>query len=228
MSDSGSVSSYSPIVSEEEAIRASFISGADEPIKPSFSVNSISTFSSVEQDAQDLDDTLFETFNGSTNDYATATATDTDSSVTTKPISPTEPLNITKTRDPKILKSPSSTRVRTFTPVDSTKENGSSDSSTTRLTRLKRLEAQMGELQVKRDKLTREIEYVIGLLNSPGLDRQGVEVKKLEYGMEKLKERKLDIVKELYDLSVKISKLRRQDSNSGITDYFVRKASLNE
>lgn len=234
MSASGSISSYSPIETNEEATQERFIaSSSSQPnIVSHSSINSISTFSSIEQGDEIEDDTLFETFNGSTNDYATAIPTAT---VDSKPVPSTEPLNISKVRQQQqqpneeaelspepeeAAYKPTNTVIkRSFTPMDPPTQPDAS------VVRLQALETNLVQLEDKRDKLTREIAYVDSLLRSHGRE-DNMEIKKLHFGREKLQERKLDTVKAIYDMGVKIAKLRRASGSNPVTDYFVRKASL--
>lgn len=234
MDDSSSIGSFR---SDGEAVAESFLASTSKANIPS--VDSISTFSSIDKTRDgedgDSDDDIYEKFNGSTADFATAksepvlAAAGAAAAQLGSPVLSSEPLNIAKTRDQTVSQDEAysgkfaqniNQRVRSITPV--TQQDAQADAGAQRLAKL---EAELSETETKHDKLTVEIEYVKRMLRGTAYDSP--ETRQLEYALGKLEERKLDAAKRVYELGVKIATARRLlNDSSNTTDYFVRKASL--
>lgn len=255
--DDASISSYSPIVADEEAIRASFVGAAgasniahhadDSDNEDAHSaldfgriphVDSIATFSSVEAEDEEVEGGLFERFEPVAGPSAGAGA-DSSTSICapsqTPAVSPTEPLNVRKVRTdgdsattsvqtppPPAKAVLQSQTTRTFTPTTK---------STPPSSRIAELETELSALRAKSDKLVREIAVVERLLrDAPPASRETLnqtlsETQRLRLGLVRLRERDQDTRKAAYELGTRIAKLRRAEP-AGVTDYFVRKASL--
>lgn len=205
--------------------------------------NSIKTFSSAEENGIDDDDInddskLFESFNGSIEDFASPIKIKPNNEQTLVSPSPKNSLNVEKLRPspqlqqqdrndddaqcppamPKFLKS------RNITPVLGVDANELKIKE-----KLLTCESQYSKISNNLVKLDKEIAYLKNLILNTDY-KNTRETEKLNYALGKLIERKQASIKENYQLSIHINKLRKMlygngTENGDLTQYFARKVS---